>query len=92
MALPNGSGGYQVGDGNLNDPLIDAIPEPVAIASAATLTPAGHAAEDVDRVLRLIRLSEYKRRQSAPGVRISQRAFGRDWRYPLTNGFLEKAL
>lgn len=40
MALPNGSGGYQVGDGNLNDPLIDAIPEPIAIASAATLTPA----------------------------------------------------
>jgi hypothetical protein len=40
MALPNGAGGYQVGDGNLNDPLIDALPEPVSIASAATLTPA----------------------------------------------------
>lgn len=38
MALPNGSGGYQVGTGNLNEPLIDAIPEPVSIASAATLT------------------------------------------------------
>ena len=52
---------------------------------------AGHAAADVDRVLRLVRLSEYKRRQAAPGVRISQRAFGRDWRYPLTNGFAEQA-
>ncbi len=51
----------------------------------------GHAEADVDRVLRLIRISEYKRRQSAPGVRISQRAFGRDWRYPLTNGFVEKS-
>jgi NAD+ synthase (glutamine-hydrolysing) len=51
----------------------------------------GHAEADVDRVLRLIRTSEYKRRQSAPGVRISQRAFGRDWRYPLTNGFVEKS-
>ena len=34
MAIPNGSGGYQVGDGNLNDPLIDALPDPVAIAEA----------------------------------------------------------
>jgi NAD+ synthase (glutamine-hydrolysing) len=50
---------------------------------------AGHDAGDVDRVLRMIRINEYKRRQAAPGVRISQRAFGRDWRYPLTNGFSE---
>jgi len=40
MALPNGGGGYQVGDGNLNEPLIDAIPLPVSITAAATLTPA----------------------------------------------------
>ena len=40
MALPNGSGGYQVGDGNLNDPLIDAIPDPVSITATATLTAA----------------------------------------------------
>ena len=40
MAIPNGGGGYQVGDGNLNEPLIDAIPEPVSVASAATLTSA----------------------------------------------------
>ena len=40
MAIPNGSGGYQVGDGNLNDPLIDALPDPVSVTTAATLTPA----------------------------------------------------
>jgi len=40
MSLPNGGGGYQVGDGNLNEPLIDAIPLPISITAAATLTPA----------------------------------------------------
>lgn len=40
MALPNGGGGYQVGDGNLNEPLIDAIPLPLSVASTATLTAA----------------------------------------------------
>ena len=55
-----------------------------------TIVGAGHAPEVVDRVLRLVRTSEYKRRQAAPGVRISQKAFGRDWRYPLTNGFVEQ--
>ena len=40
MAIPNGAGGYQVGDGNLNDPLIDALPDPVSVTTAATLTPA----------------------------------------------------
>lgn len=40
MTLPNGGGGYQVGDGNLNEPLIDAILAPVEVASAATLTAA----------------------------------------------------
>ena len=40
MALPTGGGGYQVGDGNLNEPLIDAIPDPVSVTATATLTPA----------------------------------------------------
>ncbi len=57
--------------------------------SREQLIAAGHVAADVDRVLRMIRLNEYKRRQAAPGIRISRRAFGRDWRYPLTNGFIE---
>lgn len=41
----------------------------------------------VCRVTRLVDLSEYKRRQAPPGVRISRRAFGRDRRYPITSGF-----
>jgi hypothetical protein len=40
MALPNGGGGYQVGDGNLNEPLIDAIPLPISVTATATLTAA----------------------------------------------------
>jgi hypothetical protein len=40
MTIPNGGGGYQIGDGNLNEPLIDALPDPVAVTTAATLTAA----------------------------------------------------
>lgn len=47
----------------------------------------GYAATDVNKVIRLIKRNEYKRRQAAPGVKISQRAFGRDWRCPITSGF-----
>ncbi|MBF0484606.1 MAG: NAD+ synthase [Candidatus Omnitrophica bacterium] len=43
--------------------------------------------EAVDRVVKLIDRSEYKRRQAPPGVKISSRAFGKDWRLPITNGF-----
>ena len=46
-------------------------------------------AEVVHKVVRLINRSEYKRRQAAPGVRISLRAFGRDRRYPITSGYSE---
>jgi NAD+ synthase (glutamine-hydrolysing) len=41
----------------------------------------------VVRVLDLVKRNEYKRRQAPPGVRVSRRAFGRDWRYPITNGY-----
>jgi NAD+ synthase (glutamine-hydrolysing) len=41
----------------------------------------------VCRVLDLVKRNEYKRRQAPPGVRVSRRAFGRDWRYPITNGY-----
>ena len=47
----------------------------------------GLPADDIQRVLRLLRVAEYKRRQAPPGVRITHRAFGRDWRYPITNGY-----
>jgi NAD+ synthase len=49
----------------------------------------GHGAETVKRVERLLHLAEYKRRQAAPGVKISARNFGRDRRYPITNKFRE---
>ncbi len=41
----------------------------------------------VGRVLDLVKRNEYKRRQAPPGIRISDRAFGRDWRYPITSGY-----
>jgi NAD+ synthase (glutamine-hydrolysing) len=41
----------------------------------------------VERVARLIKLNEYKRRQAPVGIRITHRAFGRDWRYPITSKF-----
>ena len=50
---------------------------------------AGYRPEDVDRVVRLIKLSEYKRRQSPVGIRVTHRGFGRDWRYPITSKFLD---
>ena len=48
---------------------------------------AGFARGDVERVTRLIKLNEYKRRQAPVGIRITHRAFGRDWRYPITSRF-----
>jgi len=48
---------------------------------------AGYARRDVERVTRLIKVNEYKRRQAPIGIRITHRAFGRDWRYPITSGF-----
>ncbi len=48
----------------------------------------GHDVEIVTRIHRLLYIAEYKRRQGPPGVKITRRAFGRDRRYPITNGFL----
>lgn len=52
---------------------------------------AGFAPEIVNKIVRLVDRNEYKRRQAAPGVRISERAFGRDRRYPITSGYDEQA-
>lgn len=48
---------------------------------------AGFDAATVERVLRLVRISEWKRHQAAPGPKVSRRAFGRERRYPITNGY-----
>ncbi|MFM2252986.1 MAG: hypothetical protein RJB68_1323 [Pseudomonadota bacterium] len=71
---------YEVLDGILerymeNDESIEAI-----IA-------AGYRVEDVERVTRLIKINEYKRRQAPVGIRVTHRSFGKDWRYPITNRF-----
>ena len=58
-------------------------------ASAADLVTAGFEPELVERILRLVDIAEYKRRQFPPGTKISLRAFGRDRRLPITNGWRE---
>jgi NAD+ synthase (glutamine-hydrolysing) len=47
----------------------------------------GHRPEDVQRVTWLLRVNEYKRRQSPVGIRVTHRSFGKDWRYPITNKY-----
>jgi len=49
----------------------------------------GYRAEDIRKVVRLIKISEYKRRQAAVGIRITPRGFGKDWRYPITSAWNE---
>ena len=67
------------------DPLLSLYVE--GDATAEEMISAGHDPELVLRITRLVDLSEYKRRQMPPGVRISKKAFGRDRRMPITNAF-----
>jgi len=53
----------------------------------AAIVAKGHKEADVRRIWRMLDLSEYKRRQAPPGVKITSRAFGRERRYPIVNGF-----
>ena len=55
--------------------------------SIAEIVRQGHAEETVRRVVRLVDLAEYKRRQSPPGIKITPRALGKDRRLPITNGW-----
>ena len=50
----------------------------------------GYAETDVRRVVRLLRIAEYKRRQAPVGIRVTQRGFGKDWRYPITNRYRDE--
>ena len=70
-------------------PVLDAILERYIERdlSAPAIIAEGFPEEDVIRVTRMVDRNEYKRRQAPPGVKISPRAFGRDRRYPMTNGF-----
>ena len=55
--------------------------------SAAEIIARGLPKDAVDKVVRLLRINEYKRRQAPVGPRVTPRAYGRDWRYPITNGW-----
>ncbi|HEY8908104.1 MAG TPA: NAD+ synthase [Rhodoferax sp.] len=55
--------------------------------SIETIIAAGFERSDVERVTQLIKINEYKRRQSPVGIRVTHRSFGKDWRYPITNRF-----
>jgi len=67
------------------DPIIKAYVE--ENKSAKQIVAKGFDKVTVDRVISMIDRSEYKRRQSAPGTRITKRAFGKDWRLPITNSY-----
>ncbi|MEP7104289.1 MAG: NAD+ synthase [Chloroflexota bacterium] len=69
----------------LLDPILEAYVEDDR--SFEELVAAGHPADIVKRVIQLVDASEYKRRQGAPGVKITPRAFGRDRRMPITNRY-----
>ena len=67
------------------DPILEAFIE--RDLSVKEIVELGYDRETVVRILEMVRRNEYKRRQAPPGVRISARAFGRDWRYPITSGY-----
>ena len=67
------------------DPILEAFIE--ADRSVDEITELGFERETVVRVLQMVKHNEYKRRQAPPGIRISSRAFGRDWRYPITSWY-----
>jgi NAD+ synthase (glutamine-hydrolysing) len=67
------------------DPILEAFIE--QDLSVDEICARGFDRPTVARVLDLVKRNEYKRRQAPPGVRVSRRAFGRDWRYPITSGY-----
>ncbi len=69
----------------LLDPILEAFIEDDC--SVDEIVARGYDRALVGKVLGMVKRNEYKRRQAPPGIRISDRAFGRDWRYPITSGF-----
>ena len=67
------------------DPILEAFIE--EDLSVDQISARGFDRKTVGRILDLVKRNEYKRRQAPPGVRVSGRAFGRDWRYPITSGY-----
>ena len=67
------------------DPILEAFIE--KDYSVRQIVDLGFDRATVVRILQMVKRAEYKRRQAPPGVRVSSRAFGRDWRYPITSGY-----
>jgi NAD+ synthase (glutamine-hydrolysing) len=67
------------------DPILDAFIE--KNLSVAEIVKLGYDKDVVIKILEMVKRNEYKRRQTPPGIRISGRAFGRDWRYPITSHY-----
>ena len=65
------------------------VEKEMRVADVAAL---GHDLETVKKIERLLYLAEYKRRQSAPGVKVTKKNFGRDRRYPIVNWFRDTSL
>ena len=82
---PNQKDSDSLPDYAILDPILEAFIEDDL--SVAEITERGFDREVVIRILEMVKRNEYKRRQAPPGVRISRRAFGRDWRYPITSGY-----
>ena len=72
-------------DYDVLDDILDGLVEDET--ALADLVARGHDAAVVERIQHLLYIAEYKRRQSAPGVKITAKQFGRDRRYPITNRF-----
>ena len=67
------------------DPILDAFIE--KNLSVVEIVKLGYDRDVVIKILEMVKRNEYKRRQTPPGIRISGRAFGRDWRYPITSHY-----
>lgn len=82
---PNQKDSDSLPDYDVLDPILEAfIEEDLSVNEIVEL---GFDRDVVIRVLELVKRNEYKRRQAPPGIRISRRAFGRDWRYPITSRY-----
>jgi NAD+ synthase (glutamine-hydrolysing) len=82
---PNQKDTDSLPDYSVLDPILEALIE--EDLSVDEISARGFAREVVIRVLEMVKRNEYKRRQAPPGIRISSRAFGRDWRYPITSKY-----
>jgi NAD+ synthase (glutamine-hydrolysing) len=82
---PNQKDSDSLPDYSVLDPILEAFIE--EDLSVDEISARGFDRDVVIRVLQLVKTNEYKRRQAPPGIRISKRAFGRDWRYPITSRY-----